>query len=135
MLGDATDNYCFRQLLAFNAAELGRSWDSVDLHVHMVRIIGTPYAAGQPSPEGVHQDGFDFVSIHLIGRENAVGGETHVRSADGREIVTATLEQSLDSLYINDRTLYHTTSAVSPVEGNEAHRDVLLISYEKATFK
>ena len=100
------------------------------INLHQVRIVGGPHYAGTPVPEGRHRDGFDFISIHLIGRDVDGGGETTLISDDGHTIA-ATLAEPMDALYADDRRFSHDTT---PIVGNGrmVRRDVLLMSYERS---
>ena len=99
------------------------------INLHQVRIIGGPHHAGTPVPEGRHRDGFDFISIHLIGRDVDGGGETTLVSDNGYT-ATATLAEPMDAVFVDDRRFSHDTT---PIVGNgrAVRRDVLLISYER----
>ena len=129
---DAANNRFFRDLVEFNLLQFPEFHDTVDVHAHMVRIVGRIKVAGEPSPEGMHQDGFDFISIHLIGRSNVSGGETVIRGSAGDVVARVTLTSPMDSIYMDDRLLYHSTSAISPAGPGDAARDVLLLSYDQA---
>jgi hypothetical protein len=100
------------------------------MNIHQVRIVGGPRHAGTPVPEGVHRDGFDFISIHLIGRDVDGGGETTLLRDDG-EIVTTTLAEPMDAVYVDDRRFRHDTTAIAG-HGREVRRDVLLMSFERS---
>jgi hypothetical protein len=99
------------------------------VNLHQIRIVGGPDHAGTPVPEGRHHDGFDFISIHLIGRDVDGGGETTLISDDGGS-VTTTLSEPMDTIYADDRHFSHDTA---PIIGNGriVRRDVLLMSYER----
>jgi hypothetical protein len=99
------------------------------INLHQVRIVGGPHHAGTPVPEGRHHDGFDFISVHLIGRDVDGGGDTTLVSDDGRT-ATMTLAEPMDAVYVDDRRFTHDTT---PIVGNgrEVHRDVLLMSFEQ----
>jgi len=61
--------------------------DSCKLHpeaeigVHQIRTICSPDNLGNPAPEGIHQDGTDFIGIFSVDRDNIQGGETHLYAA------------------------------------------------------
>lgn len=117
-------------LLTCDVAQLPPSagWEA---DVHMVRVTATPGRIGKPSPGGLHREGADFVSIHLIGRSGAsVGGVTEVRTEDGELLLSARLTSRLDSLFLNDRKLLHDVTPLAAVVGT-AHYDLLLITYRK----
>jgi hypothetical protein len=99
--------------------------------VHLVRIVGTPDQPGKPAPEGIHNDGFDFVSFHLISREGVMGGESVIYDPEKRPLARRTLESPLDSFYADDRRVLHFTSPIRPRGGQRAHRDMLLMSYRR----
>ena len=120
------------ELLRFNIGQLPPSDTGWDVNIHLVRIVGSREVVGEPVPEGVHRDGFAYVSMHLMKRENVVGGETEVRTEDGTHLVKGVLRSPLDSLYLDDRALLHYTSPISPESSEPAHRDMLLVSYDQA---
>jgi hypothetical protein len=49
-----------------------------EMGVHQIRIIASRDEQGEPAPEGIHQDGFDYVGIFCIKRHAISGGETHL---------------------------------------------------------
>jgi len=100
------------------------------INLHQVRIVGGPQLAGAPVPEGPHRDGFDYISIHLIGRDADGGGETSL-IADGRTAATMTLSEPLDAVYVDDRKYTHDTTPIIG-RGRQVTRDVLLMSFEPA---
>ncbi len=57
-----------------------RDWH---IEVHQFRIEARSGAAGQPTPEGMHRDGVDYVLVLLIGRRNIQSGVTSIQ-AHGR---------------------------------------------------
>lgn len=102
------------------------------INLHQVRIVGGYGHAGTPVPEGRHRDGFDFISIHLIGRDVDGGGETMLYRGDDGPAVTTTLAEPMDAVYVDDRLYCHDTT---PIIGSDrvVRRDVLLMSYERAS--
>jgi hypothetical protein len=100
------------------------------INLHQVRIVGGPRHAGTPVPEGRHRDGFDFISIHLVGRDVDGGGETTLVSDDGCT-ATVTLAEPMDAVYIDDRRFSHDTTPIVG-EGRQVRRDVLLMSFEQS---
>lgn len=124
-------NSFFTSLVASNARLVSRRGSTavLDVHVHQVRITATSIQPGQPSPEGIHSDGFDYVSMHLLTRHNVSGADTSVKSKDGTTLFDRSLTTGLDSLYIDDRRLLHYSSAFVPHSAGIAYRDMLLCSY------
>lgn len=99
------------------------------VNVHLVRIVGGPGRPGRPAPEGPHRDGFDYISVHLLGRAVDDGGETSVLDDTGTVLGTVTLRDPLDAIYVDDRRLRHYTSPIVAT-GRPAFRDVLLMSFQ-----
>jgi hypothetical protein len=100
------------------------------IDVHAVRVVARPGAEGRPAPEGVHQDGFRFVSVHMIDRFNVSGGVSTVHDRHTRIVGRTALRGALDCVYIDDRRLLHAVTPVRVLAPFEGHRDVLLMSYE-----
>ena len=128
---EAGANPFLLELLRFNIAQLPPAVTGWDVNIHLVRIVGSQDVVGEPVPEGVHRDGFAYVSMHLMKRENVVGGETEVQTEDGTNLLKGVLQTPLDSLYLDDRALLHYTSPISPAGAEPAHRDMLLVSYNQ----
>jgi len=58
----------------------------------MLRIEATPYSStGRSVPEGIHQDGYSYGSIHLMQRENLLGAENNVYDLD-KKLIDQTTE-------------------------------------------
>jgi hypothetical protein len=126
---EITENPLFISLLKFNANILPVQYDTILINCHFVRITSVVGCPGEPSPEGPHRDGFDYVSIHMINVENCTGGETSISNFTGKTIFKNVLSSFLDSLYINDRLFAHYTTPIFTTK-EVGFRDVLLCSYE-----
>ena len=100
------------------------------IEVHQFRIEPGADAPGEPTPEGVHRDGVDFVLVLMIDRLNIASGTTTIHEGDGRELGSFTLTAPFDAALVDDQRVFH---GVTPVEalapGLPAHRDVLVVTY------
>ncbi|EKE80854.1 2OG-Fe dioxygenase family protein [Idiomarina xiamenensis] len=100
------------------------------LDVHQVRIISTDDEIGEPTPEGVHHDENNFVSMHLIKRENVVGGVSSVYGKNKKPLTSMTMSEPMDSLIVWDTNVMHAVSPITQAQaGKNAIRDVLIIGY------
>ncbi len=99
-----------------------------EMGVHQIRIIASKDEKGEPAPEGIHQDGFDFVGIFCIKRHAISGGETHLYRAKDQPPIFDKVLQPGEFVMVNDRTLFHYASAVAPVGDAEGERDVFVIT-------
>jgi hypothetical protein len=100
------------------------------VNVHFVRITSDLGASAPPAPEGPHRDGYDFITLHLVGRNNDTGGETMILDQADRELWSLTLDAPLDTLYMDDRRFRHYVTPIGSV-GRQCHRDMILMSYER----
>jgi hypothetical protein len=119
------------ELARLGVTEILRIPGPVLINMHQIRIVGGKGEAGTPVPEGPHRDGYDFISIHLVGRDVDGGGETTVTADEDGIRTTLTLAGPLDSVYLDDRAYTHYTTPIRG-EGRAVHRDVLLMSFEQA---
>jgi len=127
----------FLQMLiveSYLSLPLPQSLESEDFEVsiHMLRIEATQEnLTGRPAPEGVHQDGYHFGSIHLMNREHLLGAENHIYSLKKELIEKTTLLHSMDSIYFDDQAIFH---GVSPFEQEDktkkGTRDMLILLYQ-----
>ncbi|QWF17596.1 2OG-Fe dioxygenase family protein [Lysobacter capsici] len=102
------------------------------IELHQFRIEARSDEDGQPTPEGVHRDGVDYVLVLLIDRHNILSGTTTIHTADGTELGSFTLTAPLDAALVDDARVFHGVTAVTPQDPQrEAHRDVLVVTFRK----
>lgn len=103
------------------------------VEVHQFRIEARADEAGEPTPEGVHRDGVDYVLVLLIDRINIESGTTTIHAADGRLLGSFTLTHPFDAALVDDARVFHGVTAVTPVDPTQpAHRDVLVVTFRNA---
>jgi hypothetical protein len=104
-----------------------RTWEA---RVHQIRIVAAPGEPGLPAPEGIHQDGTDFLTLHLVRRRNVEGGESTIYDLDRRPIQKFTLRQPLDSMILDDPRILHGVTAVHSADGQTLGiRDLLGVDF------
>ena len=121
----------FRAVVEFGLALYGPLMPQASWHIeaHQFRIEARPDAAGLPTPEGVHRDGVDYVTVMLVDRVNIESGTTTVHDMDGRQLGSFTLAAPLDAALVDDARVKHGVTAVRPLDpAREAHRDVLVVT-------
>lgn len=102
------------------------------IEVHQFRIEARPGEPGQPTPEGVHRDGVDYVLVLLIDRLNIASGTTTIHSADGELLGSFTLTHPLDAALVDDSRVFHGVTPVEPEDPDAAsHRDVLVVTFRR----
>ncbi|ALN89444.1 2OG-Fe dioxygenase family protein [Lysobacter gummosus] len=100
------------------------------IELHQFRIEARSDQDGQPTPEGVHRDGVDYVLVLLIDRHNIVSGTTTIHDGDRRLLGSFTLTAPLDAALVDDARVFHGVTAVTPLDPErEAHRDVLVVTF------
>ena len=102
------------------------------IEVHQFRIEAGPEMPGQPTPEGQHRDGVDFVLVLMIDRHNIAQGTTTIHALDRSLLGSFTLAQPFDAALVDDARVFHGVTAVVPVDATlPAHRDVLVVTFRK----
>ena len=102
------------------------------VEAHQFRIEARPGQAGQPTPEGMHQDGVDWVLVLMIGRHNIQSGTTSIHGLDRSLLGSFTLEAPMDAALVDDHRVFHGVTAVRPLDlGQPAHRDVLVLTFRR----
>jgi hypothetical protein len=100
------------------------------LGFHQMRIIAAHDMPGDPAPEGIHRDGFDYIGIYVVNRENISGAETSLYPAKNSDVpvLKATLMPE-EFLVVDDRQYRHWTSSIRPLPGvARGVRDVIVIT-------
>lgn len=100
------------------------------VEAHQFRIAASAAAPGQPTPEGVHRDGVDFVLVLLVNRQNIVSGITTVYDLTGAALGTFTLTEPLDATLVDDNRVAHGVTPVAPLDPTRpGARDVLVVTF------
>ncbi len=129
------DGVSLRHILGFSHALFGtlaahmQGWH---IEVHQFRIEAKPDEAGEPTPEGVHRDGVDYVLVLMVDRQNIESGTTTIHTADGTELGSFTLVDPLDAALVDDARVFHGVTPVTPLDpALPAHRDVLVLTFRR----
>jgi hypothetical protein len=113
--------------LPLAAARQGQTWE---VRIHQIRIVALPGQPGLPAPEGIHQDGTDFLTLHMVRRQNIAGGESTIYDLDRQPIKSYTLRETLDSLILEDPRILHGVTPVHAANGrNPGTRDLLGVDF------
>jgi hypothetical protein len=115
----------------FKRLSPGRHWH---IEVHQFRIEANAAANGQPTPEGVHRDGVDYVMVMMVKRHNIREGITTVHGADLAPLASFTLVEPLDMTLVDDHRCLHGVTPVVPLDATlPAWRDVLVVTFRATT--
>ena len=127
------DGPAMRTILRFCARLFGSlapgvaSWR---VETHQFRIEARSDLPGEPTPEGVHRDGVDFVLVLLVNRDNIVSGTTTVYDRDARPLGSFTLTEPFDAALVDDRRVAHGVTPVASLDPSRpGHRDVLVVTF------
>ena len=119
----------FSQDLFGRLAPGTRQWH---VEVHQFRIEAKAGEPGEPTPEGVHRDGVDYVLVLLVDRQNIASGTTTIHTAEGTLAGSFTLTRALDSALVDDARVFHGVTPVTPVNpALPSHRDVLVLTFRR----
>ena len=104
-----------------------------EVETHQFRIEARPGQVGQPTPEGMHRDGVDWVLVLLVRRENIASGETTIHDLDKRLLGSFTLARPMDAAWVDDGRVYHGVTPVEPRDAaRPAFRDVLVVTFKRS---
>ena len=100
-----------------------------NIRLHPYRILASSNNLGEPTPEGLHRDGVNFIASILINKVNVKGGITTITDDNAKPLLSLKLEHEFDIMLANDEKTMHKVSAISPVLlGEVAYRDVLVVA-------
>lgn len=99
-----------------------------EIGVHQIRIASTLEIAGKPSPEGIHEDGFDYVGIFCADRYNVSGGETCLYRPGEAEPLYCHMLEPGELLVFDDKRLMHCTSPIYALSSEGGVRDVFILT-------
>ena len=114
---------------SFNRITPHNSWE---IELHQFRISAAVGNAGQPTPEGMHRDGVDFVMVMLIRRENVQSGVTIIEDTAHSKLDSFTLGEPMDATFVDDHRVFHGVTPIVPIDpGQPAWRDVLVTTFRR----
>lgn len=122
-----------RAILEFSRAffsDLAPAVVAWQIELHQFRIEAHASEPGEPTPEGVHRDGVDYVLVLLVERHNIAQGNTTIHAKDGHQVGHFTLRAPMDAALVDDSRVFHGVTAVVPLDPTiPAHRDVLVVTF------
>ncbi|MBN3950598.1 MAG: 2OG-Fe dioxygenase family protein [Nostoc sp. NMS7] len=117
----------FRNLvLAFS--DSSKLHPEAEIGVHQIRIICSPDNSANPAPEGIHQDGTDFIGIFSVDRDNIQGGETHLYTAKKEKPVFSKVLNPGELLLVNDHEFLHFANPIKPLTDAKGSWDVFVLT-------
>ena len=126
---------CLHTILAYSVTFFGtlapdvRRWR---IEVHQFRIEARADLAGEPTPEGVHRDGVDYVLVLMVDRSNIASGTTTIHRNDGETLGSFTLTEAFDAALVDDARVFHGVTPVTALDpALPAHRDVLVVTLKR----
>jgi hypothetical protein len=91
---------------------------NLDISAHQVRTISYPDTVSDNAPEGIHQDGADYVVSALVfNRHNISHGKSHIYDNHKQSLYTTSL-QTGEFILQDDRQLWHD---ITPIENCGNH--------------
>ncbi len=102
------------------------------VELHQFRIEALADQIGQPTPEGAHRDGVDWVMVMLVERINVLSGVTDIYAPGGASLGSFTLTAPGDMVLVDDLRVLHGVTAIRPDDlSAPALRDVLVVTFRR----
>jgi len=102
------------------------------VELHQFRIEARVGEPGQPTPEGAHRDGVDWVIVMLVDRQNVDSGVTDIFAPDGTSLGSFVLTAPGDAVFLNDHRVLHGVTPIRPHDPDQrALRDVLVVTFRQ----
>ncbi|ARV72412.1 2OG-Fe dioxygenase family protein [Vibrio campbellii] len=120
----------FQHLLKSFMERTGAIDDHSVVDVHQIRVTCDHDSTSAPAPEGIHQDGFNYVGIFCVRRENISGGYTQIYSSpvDQHPHMNTVLEENQFVILNDKRFFHHISETLSSIEGKKGVRDVFVFT-------
>jgi hypothetical protein len=102
--------------------------DDKPIEVHQMRILGAKGSLTEAAPEGVHQDGFDYLGVFVIERKNIQGGEICVHPEKEQAPIFKHAFDSGEFVILNDKRFWHSAQNLEAVNDDLAYMDVFVLT-------
>jgi hypothetical protein len=101
-----------------------------DIGLHVIRTSPRRDQPAVSSPNRLHKDTEPFTFIHLLTRENVIGGENIVTDNAKEPLLIATLRNLMDTLVVKDDRVFHHVMPIRVANPQTpGSRTVLLIDF------
>lgn len=98
----------------------------INIHVHQVRLISFPDDSVSNSPEGVHQDGSDYIVSALVLNKFNIDGGCSIIKDEHKETIYETILEKNDGLFQEDKHLWHYITNMESLDNRFiGYRDIL----------
>ena len=98
------------------------------IQVHQIRVYANNLSTNLV-PEGIHQDGFNFIAITCINRKNIIGGLNNVYDSIKTIKCYSTSLNEGEILILNDRKMFHDVTNIELNNLNEVgYRDIFVFT-------
>ena len=120
----------FQRLLKSFIERTGSDKDHAVVDVHQLRVTCDSDATSSPAPEGIHQDGFNFVGIFCVRRKNISGGATQIfkSQVEQHPHLNTILEENQFVILNDSRYFHHISETLSSEPGQKGVRDVFVFT-------
>jgi hypothetical protein len=118
----------FQAMVAAFIAGMGIDPTVREIGVHQIRISCSPEHSGSPAPEGIHQDGFDYIGMFCVERHQIIGATTRIYPGKDQPPIFSRDLQAGEAVLANDRQVYHFAETVRPSGDQPGHWDLLVIT-------
>lgn len=131
-IGDSGSLQCILRFCRDLFAELAGHRGPWHVETHQFRIEARAGEPGQPTPEGMHRDGVDYVLVLLIHRHNIASGTTMIGTRSGGYSSSFTLTEPFDAALVDDHRVSHGVTPVQALDPSQpAYRDVLVVTFRR----
>ncbi len=105
------------------------NFKSLEIGVHQIRITCSINQNGNPTPEGIHQDGMNKIGILCINRHQIEGGKTSLFYPNKERLVFQAKLYPGQLLILDDQKVWHHTSLIKPTPlSTNGFRDVFIFT-------
>ncbi|WP_341501384.1 2OG-Fe dioxygenase family protein [Gallaecimonas sp. GXIMD4217] len=107
--------------------------DDAIIEVHQMRITCQRDDSSLPAPEGVHQDGFDFLGVYVMGNHDIEGGDIMLYNKPDEAPFFQEYFEAGRFVILNDRRYFHNAAPIAPLPGHDKGAwDVIVLTAHAA---
>ncbi|HEY0169374.1 MAG TPA: 2OG-Fe dioxygenase family protein [Jatrophihabitans sp.] len=122
----------FTELIRYAAQHLPLdSAEDWQINVHQNRTTASRELPGVLTPEGVHQDGHEFVMIAVLRRNAVTDGQTRLWKLGADEPFWSGVLEPRTAVLIDDRAVAHDVTDVQPAGEETGKRDIVIVAFSR----
>ena len=118
----------FRSLINNFINQIDKTGDNCKyLYVHQIRVVSDPEKNINPIPEGIHQDGYQYICICCVNQHQIHCPDNEIIDYNKSIIHKVKLKPN-NAILLNDKKFFHNVTCIKSNSNKKGYRDIFVLT-------